>query len=161
MFPGERTRPRVLVIAPSRSRTFLKRELQGNCFGEGAETNSPRDESVRLADTGGRLCSPNPNDAVCASVFAVLLEKIRAGNTRLRTDRAQSRCFERRVIRHRQWSASSVWVLSHHGNVLALADHFEPKCAQCPNNSRLRRIGREFHPVMSEASVTKASITSS
>jgi hypothetical protein len=43
----------------------------------------------------------------------------------------------------------------------ALADDLEAKRLQRPKNLRFRRISQEFYPVMSEASVTKASITSS
>ena len=40
------------------STNFFRNRDQKDCFGEGAETSSPRDESVRLADTRGRVRSP-------------------------------------------------------------------------------------------------------
>jgi hypothetical protein len=65
------------------------------------------------------------------------------------------------MVRHRERSTTTVGILSDHRNMLALPDNLEAERLQRTKNLSLRRVDREFHPPVSDASVMEASITSS
>jgi len=65
------------------------------------------------------------------------------------------------MVRHRERSTAAIGILSDHRDMLTLPDNLEAERLQRAKNLCLRRVDREFHPPVSDASVIEASITSS
>ena len=65
------------------------------------------------------------------------------------------------MVRHRERSTTAIGILSGHRNMLTLPNNLEAERLQRAKNLCLRRVDREFHPIVSDASVIEASITSS